>query len=658
MSAVLASFHFLRPAWLLALPLVPGLLWFWQRRQRTADPWRRICDPALLAHLSQTGSGRLRSNWVPWLLGLGGCLAILALAGPAFRQAPQTVLRLQSPLIVAVDLSDHMRATDLKPDRMARVRFKLADLLARRVEGQTALIAYAGDAFVVAPLTDDAASLTELAAALSPEVMPVPGQATGRAIDLAVRLLQDAGNSSGDLLILTDQVERRANDAARRAHEAGLRVSVLGIGTAKGAPIPQAGGGFLSDARGTIVLPRLDAGRLAELAHAGGGRYAALSVDDADLRQLGVLDARRDSTEAAADQDALGLAWHDEGPWLLLGLLPLAALAFRRGWLGCVLLVFLLPAPPSQAFDGSSLWQRDDQRAWRALQRDDAETARALARDPAIAGAAAYRAGDYADAIEQFAQGDAAVDHYNRGNALARAGQYPEAIQAYDEALARQPDFADARANRQAVEDWLRQQPPDQGSQDQPDQDQQQGEQDRHEDQGREDGSASPEHDEGEESDDGDTTDAPEQPAPGDDESEDEPRDSGGESAPDEDEQQAGSEPEEPSQSSDQDADADPAKQSEHGERGDNPEPDASQAGAPDEEDAQDFSGQMQEALDRQSEDAAQAEPETAPLSNEEAEQQQAMEQLLRRVPDDPGGLLRRKFQLEYQRRQQRGDLR
>ncbi len=182
MSSFFEHLHFLRPMWLWALLAVPVMFWIWRQRAQQADPWRQVCDPELLAHLTQDSANVLRPRLAPTLTVLTLSVMILALAGPAFRQNSSPVMRVQSPLIVAVDLSNAVRATDLKPDRMARVRFKLADLLQSRREGQTALIAYAGDAFTVAPLTDDAAALRDLAASLSPDVMPVPGQHAERAM--------------------------------------------------------------------------------------------------------------------------------------------------------------------------------------------------------------------------------------------------------------------------------------------------------------------------------------------------------------------------------------------------------------------------------------------------------------------------------------------
>ena len=629
MSTFIEQFHFLRPLWLVALLLVPLVLWNWQRHVQRVDPWRRICDAQLLTHLRQEPIGSLHARMAFWLIGTSLVLVILALAGPAFRSVPEPLVRMHAPLIIAVDLSDQVRAGDLKPDRMTRVRFKLANLLAQRQEGQTALIGYAGDAFTVAPLTDDAASLADLAASLSPDIMPLKGQRTDRAIELAMQLLKDAGETRGDLLVLTDRADARSHATAQRALADGLTVSVLGVGTRQGAPIPQSNGGFVLDRTGAILIPRLDADSLAALTRAGGGKYVELALDDADLRYLGVTDARAGSS-AQVDMEAhAGKVWRDEGPWLLLGLLPLVALMFRRGGLAVVLLALVLPVQPAQAFEWSSLWQRPDQRAWNALHGGDVDTARELAHDPAIRGAAAYRQGNYRDAIEQFSLSNDAMGHYNRGNALARAERYQEAIAAYDEALALQPEFPDAKSNRQAIEDWLREQPPPEQQGESPGESGDEGE-----------ASAS---ESGENSSPQADSDRPSDRSSKDnDESQQEPSDK---SDSGDDNEQAVDDssnltPEQDGEAGGDDGDvAEPTSDSE-------PDPDQSNQ----------YAEEMQQALDQaEADDAAE---DRMPLSTEETERQQAMEQLLQRVPDDPGGLLRRKFQLEFQRRQQEGDRR
>ena len=598
MNAALAQFHYLRPWWMLALLALPLLLWLWRRRGIVEDPWRQACDAHLLPHLLDRGGGT-RGWLAPSLFSLGFVIAINALAGPAFRQLPQPLSRADSALIVALDLSDSMRATDLKPDRITRARFKLASLLAARREGQTALIAYAGDAFTVAPLTDDAGSLADLANAMQSDIVPVRGKRPERAIDLAVRLLHDAGFESGDLLLITDAVDRRAIDAAARASKAGLRVSALGAGTLQGAPAPLPDGGFVPDDNGGILLAKLDDTSLRALADSGGGRYAALVSGTTDLAALG-LDAIVGSSARLREDERTTATYRDEGPWLLLALLPLAALAFRRGWLACLALMFALPAPQAHAFDWDGLWKRDDQRAWEALQ-DDPARAQQLAKDSAIRGSAAYRAEDYAGAERDFAQRSDADAHYNRANALAKAQRYDEALAAYDEALKAAPAMEDAIANRKAVEDWMKQQQQESGQQQQggdPSQQQQGGEGEQQERDGDQ-------------------------------------------------QQQQGDQQE--SQSSDsKDGES---QQREGGEQGDQQDGAAQDAASEEQkrEAEERFAEQMEQALKAGEQTRADSAAEEDPR---ESEKRQAAEQWLRRVPDDPGGLLRRKFALEYQRRQ------
>src|SRR5581483_7061510 len=137
-----------------------------------------------------------------------------------------------------------------------------------------------GDAFVVAPLTDDANTAANLVDALDPHVMPVTGNATSRAIDLGVKLVKQAGVPDAEIVLLADSVDDAATGAARRAHAAGVRVSVLGIGTEHGAPVVLQQGGFLrKDADGNILMPKLDTAGLASVAASGGGRYVTYTAD-------------------------------------------------------------------------------------------------------------------------------------------------------------------------------------------------------------------------------------------------------------------------------------------------------------------------------------------------------------------------------------------
>lgn len=457
------SFHFLRPAWFLSLlPLALMLALAWRRRSASRS-WQAVVDPHLLPHVL-IGGGPRRGVRGMTALALGAVLAVTALAGPAWDKLQQPVFRRESALVVLLDLSLSMDAADLQPSRLQMAKFKLRDILARRKEGDTALVVYAADPFVVSPLTNDVDTIVRQLPSLTTELMPAQGSRADRAIAKAQDLLQQAGAVHGDALLITDGVDNDAAPALRDAVEklsaAGYRLSVLGVGTAAGAPIPLADGGFLKDADGAIVLPKLDEDSLAKLAADGRGSYRRLAAGDSDTDDLLItFDTGRQSQQAQQVEGLKSDQWRDAGPWLLLPLLPLAALAFRRGYLLLLCVATLLPMPHSaHAFDWNDLWQRPDQRGAEALAENQPQQAAALFKDPQWRAAAQYRAGDYRAAIKDFEKQSGATADYNRGNALAHLGKYQEALNAYEDALKRDPDLWDAAYNRDLVKQWLRQQ--------------------------------------------------------------------------------------------------------------------------------------------------------------------------------------------------------
>ncbi len=578
--------HFMRPDWLwalLALPL-PWLLWRW--RQRRGDVWQAWVDPHLLPALrgaASAGRGR-HGGWIVATLALA--LGIVALAGPGWSRQSQPLWRDASPLVIALDLSGASGAADLPPTRLLQARGKIAALLRERGSGQVALLAWAGDAFTVAPLTDDAANVAVFLDALEPGVMPADGQRADRAIELAQRLLKQAGFARGRILLLTDHADGMAREAATAAHAQGYAVSVLGLGTAAGAAY--------RDRDGRIVRARLDADSLRALAHAGGGRYAAIAADDADLQALGVLDPEADAVSATRERG--GLSWQDQGYWLLLPLMLLALLAFRRGAVAVLALALLLPlASPARAADGG-WWRRADQRQQQRIEQ----------------GVAAYRKGDYAQAQRDFSGIDTDQGWYNLGNALAKQGRYDDAIAAYDRALRAHPQMADAVANRAAVDAARkRRQQPDGKSGPPPP---------RPGDAGTQPGSGNPSPGQGRQDGQG-------RPSPS-------AQTGAGQTAP-------------PAQDGRQ---ASAGKPSPPG------PPQAENAQTQQQADAAQRE-RMRQAMQRPSgvADGRPTAKAQAPETAQQREQRQAVDAWLRRVPDDPGGLLRARFQLEQQRREREG---
>ncbi|WP_114239062.1 tetratricopeptide repeat protein [Dyella sp. C9] len=623
MSEALQQFHFLHPQWLLALLALPLLLVLAARRSGAREALASLVDPELLPHLLQ---GRERRRRVPaGLLAVGWILGSLAMAGPTWSRVAQPMYSQRAAQVVALSLSQHMLARDVAPSRIDRARYKVRDLLAANHDGLNALVAYAGEAFVVAPLSTDEGSLRDLLDALAPDTMPVDGDNAAQAIERGVELIRGANVGGGSLVLVTDDADEAAVTAARKAQAAGVRVSVLGVGTPQGGPVPIADEGFQRDAQGELSMARRNDGALRTLAEAGGGRYVPMSDGSGDIDAL-----RTELRSEGAAQLADGLhgdEWQDRGPWLLLPLLPLVALSFRRGWLALLPLV-LLPclAQPAHASGWNDLWRRPDQQAAAALRDGKARQALQLAPDPAWRGAAAYRAGDYAAAASAL-RGQAGSDaQYNLGNALARQQDYQGALEAYDRALKADPGNADALANRKAVEDWLKRQ------QQQPQS--QQGAQDNKGKSGSDKTTTPPDNAQGQ---------AGQQGKPDDQDSQ-----AGKPSSDGHGEAQGEGKDRESSQSSSQDRSAlSPGA----------PKPETAEQQA--EQRARE--AQAQQALQKQMDQALGKPGQQKPgqpheLGRMEADDAQSrlpadVRQALQRVPDDPGALLRRKFDLEYRQR-------
>jgi Ca-activated chloride channel family protein len=579
---MLAEFHFLRPEWLWAIPLVVACTILLARRELGPGSWQNVIDAALAPHvLARNANRRADMRW--WLLGIVGVLAAVAIAGPAWQRVEQPVFRSDQALVMALDLSRSMDAQDVAPSRLMRARLKILDILERRGSGQTALVVYSANAFTVTPLTTDNDTIAALVNSLSTDIMPSRGSYPIAAINKGRQLLQQAGAGTGEILLITDGSSSPAADRfARDLKGSGFTLSVLAVGTSEGAPIPRMSGGFVTDQSGNIAVPRLQEHSLRGLASAGGGRFAKLSTDDRDLEYL--LSGEAGSREAGNENLATD-HWREEGPWLVLLLLPLAAMAFRRGWVFVLLFFIVPPENDALAFSWDDLWLTKDQQAERLLDEGAAADAVELFEDSEWRAVAQYRAADYQASAATFAEQEDARSLYNLGNAMARQGEFESAIDAYEQVLEFEPDNEDAAYNRDLLKQVQEQQ--QQNQDDQQESSEQQGEG-----------------------------------------------------------QQSDSESESQEQSSESEAQSD--SQSEESE------------GSPrDDEASEEDLEALQEELQRAAEEAAQNEqqmaeqqltPEELEALRRQQEQQQAMEQWLRRIPNDPGGLLRRKFRYQYQK--------
>ncbi|MED5581059.1 MAG: VWA domain-containing protein, partial [Pseudomonadota bacterium] len=264
---MLEEFHFLRPIWFAALVVLLPLSWYWFKRTRSASGWRSAVSKELLAVLldaQQPRSGR----WLRGLMLTAIVVGIVGLAGPTWEKLPQNVQQKNDALIILLDLSLSMWAEDVKPSRIVRARQKVADILRQREEGLTALIAYAGDAHAVVPLTDDVATIENLLGALDPGMMPVLGSNPGHGLELATELFSNANMNEGRVLIISDGID--SISSVTRHRNRAYPISIIGVGSYEGGAIPleapTESRRYLLSQEGNRIVALLDEQRLAEVA--------------------------------------------------------------------------------------------------------------------------------------------------------------------------------------------------------------------------------------------------------------------------------------------------------------------------------------------------------------------------------------------------------
>ncbi|MBK0326374.1 VWA domain-containing protein [Rhodobacteraceae bacterium F11138] len=416
----LAAFHFIRPACLLAL-IVLAAIWYMARPKRRVQSQLPDNIAPHLAAALQVGATRTRRLYPIDTVAAALALLTLAAAGPTWSRTPDPLTAETAPLVVALKVTESMEATDLPPSRLDRARFKILDLIAARAGARTGLIAYAGSAHQVAPLTEDPDILRPLLDGLSPAVMPRPGDDAEGALALAVDLLASAEQDGAVLFVLDDLSPDAV--AALNAPEAPPMVVLLAL--PPDSALPQ--------------TRQLD---WATVVH--------LTPDDRDIHQI---ERRLRAAHRAALLADERLAWKDRGIWFIWPAALLALFWFRRGWTmrwgGVGLLLLALNLPQSVRADGWRDWfLTPDQQGRLAYENMDYSRAATLFTDPMWRGQAMLKAGQYEAAAELFAGQTTAAAAFAEGVARLRNREYRAGARAFETALEREPGFPGATTNR------------------------------------------------------------------------------------------------------------------------------------------------------------------------------------------------------------------
>ena len=613
----MADFHFIRPFWLLAIIVLFFMLYLLKKLRVKQSGWQQLL-PAHLSKVLVQGNSKAKSSSLalPFIIGL---LSILAMAGPSWQKLPQPVYQVAQGSVLIMDMSYSMYSTDVVPNRLTRARYKAIDLLDNIKEGEIGLIAYAGDAFSISPLTDDSNNIKLLLPSLSPELMPVLGSNPFAALSLANEMLINAGHNDGDIYWFTDGIDNiDIQDITQWSREHPYRLNILGVGTKTGAPIKLSNGELMKDDNGAIIVPKLTVQALRGLAKRGRGNYTTLTHDNKDIERLTYKPLVND-TDNTKESENTGDQWQEFGPYLLLLILPLLLGYFRRGALMVTLPFALMLIPNNNAY--ADIWQdlfkTKDQQGQAHFNSEQYQQAAEEFKNPLWQGSAHYKAGNYEQALSAFQQENTADALYNQGNTLAKLQKIDEAIAAYDKALQQDPNLEDAKSNKAILEQLKKQQENQEqqsGDDQQQDKDQEQQDQDGDSQVGdnQENQSQSNESKKGEQ----------------------------------QQNDQQGQQNSEPKDQSEQDESAEQENSEEQKQQEQN---NSEQQEQSDEQQAN-KAQQAEEAESSNEEQSAEAQQLAEQLAKETEQKHQ---QLLNKVTDDPYMLLRNKMQLEYQKRNQ-----
>jgi len=418
----LQAFHFLRPWWLLTLPLIAFLWWHVRKKASRKTELPSVIAPHLAAALTV---GQEHRNHLRPIDTVAIVLALLALAtsGPSWSRVANPLVSDTAPLVVALKVTDTMMQPDVPPNRLERAKQKTLDLLAERSGAKTALIAYSGSAHQVVPLTEDPEVIKPFLEGLDPGVMPKEGSSASEALELALSLLEGQ-EEPGSILFLLDTLSD-ADQTLFADQNASLESSLH-----------------------FWVFSR-DANDIEQLKNTDAGPVVAVSIDRRDVDSvLKNIDA---AYQAALSQDEQS-KWRDRGTLFAWPAAIVLLFWFRRGWTmrwTAILLLSVLLQPPVEArADGWRDWfLTPDQQGRLAFEAKDYQRASELFQDPQWKAFSLYKLGKYEEAAEIYAWLESSNDAMGEGMSLIKSRSYREAIAAFQKAVDRDPMNTAAQSN-------------------------------------------------------------------------------------------------------------------------------------------------------------------------------------------------------------------
>lgn len=417
-SLLFSAFHFIRPLWLLLLPLAVFIWW----RTRWIHRSRVSVDETIAPHLRRAltvgTSGKRRWQAIDGV-GLSLVLIIVGAAGPTWSRQPDPFVAQSAPVVVLLKVTPSMEETDVAPSRLERGKQKIRDLLDRRAGARTALVAYAGTAHRVVPMTEDPAVMVPYLDGLEPDVMPEDGDAAGDALQVAVDILEREAEPGG-ILFVADELAGAEAESFN-----GISSPSIAVLATRPSESPDPG------------LDQLSA------------PVVTVTPDDEDLDRV---ERALNAAYRQALLDNVDQPWLDRGHWLAWPAALLMLLWFRRGWTMrwsslALLAALVLPVEPARADSWIDWFLTPDQQGQLAFRDRDFSAAAEHFSDPLWRGYALYRNGQYEEAVTTLDRIETAQAAFIQGMAHIKSRGYRDAVRSFETALQRDPNYPNAQAN-------------------------------------------------------------------------------------------------------------------------------------------------------------------------------------------------------------------
>lgn len=456
------EFHFEHPFWLGLLFIVP-CVWaifylFYQKRTHSRQ-LEKFIDKHLLPYLllhSSTKQSKVVKGLFFW--SVVWSMLVLAIAGPRWSFREIEVFTKDQSLVIILDLSESMNATDVTPSRLGRAKQKIEDVINLAKGVKLGLIAFAADPHMIVPITDDKETLRHLLPALDTDLIYVQGSRLSSALEMAAAMLKAESGENKAILVISDGgfEDAKAIELAKKLAEEGTVVHAMGVGTAEGIPLRDRSGNIIKK-EGNAILSKLEEGKLKELSRAGNGYY--LEAHYTDTGETMILDQLAQQSKAEIDLGKKKRLWDERFYLLILPTLPIILWWFRRGYLFALAFLLVLPTAQGQAYE---CFKNSETLAKDVFDQGNYDIAAESFQDCYRKGVAFYKGGHFAEAEDMFQASSreevACQAAYNLGNALTFQNKLEEAIAAFEAVLDRWPDHLEAQENLDIVKKMLEQQ--------------------------------------------------------------------------------------------------------------------------------------------------------------------------------------------------------